>query len=187
MEMLPIIRNYANAAFTYLDPESRADAVQEVVAYATLAIARLAELKKLDLAFPTVLARYGIVQFRDGRRVGNHLRICDVLSSYAQHRKGFIVERLDHFDKETNEWAEAIVEDSRTPVPEQAAFRIDFPDWLKVLSKRNRRIAEALAVGHSTSQVARRFKVSPARISQLRAELQISWQAFQHELATATG
>jgi DNA-binding transcriptional regulator YiaG len=37
-----------------------------------------------------------------------------------------------------------------------------------------------LAMGETTSGVARQFKVSPARISQLREELKISWEKF-HE------
>ena len=108
-----------------------------------------------------------------------------MLSPYAQQQKGIHVERLDRFDEEDNEWVEAVVEDDRTPIPDQVAFRCDFPVWLKRLSRRNRRIAEALAVGHTTGDVARRFKVSPGRISQLRRLLQQSWQEFQGEILAA--
>ena len=66
----------------------------------------------------------------------------------------------------------------KEPVPDQAAFRCDFPAWLATHSLRNRRIAEALAVGHSTSEVARRFRVSAGRVSQLRGELRASWLEF---------
>ncbi len=185
LQMLPTIRQRAENAFYYLDPEGREDAVQEVIANATVAYARLVQRKKTDVAYPMALACYGIAQVRDGRRVGNHLRINEVLSSYAQRKKGFAVERLDHYDKDAGEWLEAIVEDPQTPVPDQVAFRIDFPRWLDLLTKRNRRIAEALAVGYSTSEVARRFKVSPGRISQLRRELLQSWQMFHGEPAIA--
>lgn len=185
LEMLPSIRKYARSAFGHLDIESRDDAIAEVVANATVAFARLVELQKVDLAYPSVLARYGIAQYRDGRRIGNHLRIGEVLSPYAQRRKRFVVESLDTFEKDAEEWTEAVVEDHHTPIPDQAAFRIDFPDWLTLQTKRNRQIAEALALGHSTGQVARRFKVSPGRISQLRRELYQSWQEFHHEATVA--
>ena len=122
--MLPVIRNYADSAFRHLDPEGREDAVHEVVANVVVAFARLVELGKSHLAYPTVLARYGVAQLREGRRVGNRLRISEVLSEYAQRKKGFAVDRLDRFDKESGEWIEAIVEDARTPVPDQVAFRI---------------------------------------------------------------
>jgi hypothetical protein len=186
LEMLPVIENYARRAFRHLDPEAKQDAVEEVVANAAVAFARLVELDKADLAYPNVLARYAVAQYRDGRRVGNRLCIRDVMSPYAQRKKGICVESLERFDKYTGEWLEAIVEDTHTPVPEQVAFRIDFPAWLKVLTKRNRRIAEALALGHGTGDVARRFKVSPSRISQLRAQFCDSWREFHGELASAT-
>lgn len=89
---------------------------------------------------------------------------------------------MDRFDKEAGEWIEAVVEDHRTPVPEQVAFRCDFPAWLETLPRRNRPIAEALAVGHTTSAVARRFKVSPGLVFQLRDELRQSWLAFHGEV-----
>ncbi len=127
LAMLPKIRSCAGRAFSGMDPESREDAVEEVVANAAVAFARLVELNKADLAYPTVLARYGVAQFRGGRRVGNRLRIGEVLSPCAQRAKGFFVERLDRFDQVTGQWKEAIVEDHRTPVPDQVAFRIDFP------------------------------------------------------------
>lgn len=176
--MLPVIRNCANHAFRYLDPEGREDAVQEVIANAFVAFARLVQLGKADLAYPTVLARYGVAQLRHGRRVGNRWRIGEVLSDHAQRKKGFFVNRLDRFERESGEWRETIVEDSRTPVPDQVAFRIDFPAWLNSQTKRNRRIVEALAIGDTTGEVARRFKVSSGRISQLRRRFHESWREF---------
>src|SRR3972149_3162513 len=124
LAMLPVIRDYADHAFRHLAPEGREDAVHEVVANAVVAFARLVQSGKSHLAYPTVLARYGVAQLREGRRVGNPLRIGEVLSEYAQRKKGFAVERLDRFDKESGEWIEAVVEDRRTPRPDQVAFRI---------------------------------------------------------------
>ncbi len=146
-----------------------------VVAYALVAYVRLYQQGRVALAYPTVLARYGVAQARDGWRVGAKLNIKDPLSRYCQKRKGVVVERLDVFDEEENAWAEAVVVDTRTAtVPDTVAFRLDFPAWLGTLNRRNRRIAEILAMGHSTSQVAKRFDVSAGRISQLRRELAAS-------------
>lgn len=181
LAMLPAIQTHARLAFRHLKPEARDDATQEVVANALVALTRLVQLGKTDVAYPTVLARYAVAQFQDGRRVGNRRNVRDVLSPYAQKRKRIDVERLDRFDKEAGQWVEAVVEDHRTPILEQVAFRCDFPAWLDTLPRRNRRIAEALAVGHATGAVARRFKVSPGRVSQLRDELRQSWLAFHGE------
>jgi DNA-binding NarL/FixJ family response regulator len=132
----------------------------------------------VDVAYPTVLARYAVAQVRDGRKVGSSLNVRDVLSPYAQQRKRFHVERLDRFDDDEDEWREAVVEDPYTPVFDQVCFRIDFPSWLSRLPRRNRRVAQSLSLGKSTSEVARQYKVSPGRISQLRRELHDSWHGY---------
>ena len=110
------------------------------------------------------------------------MNVRDVLSRHCQQRKGIAVERLDRFDEEENCWKEAVVQDTRTtPVPEIVAFRCDFPAWLGTLSRRNRRIAQFLAVGNRTQDVAKRFTLSAGRVSQLRRELATSWKEFVGE------
>lgn len=187
LAMVPTIVTQARFAFRHLDPEAREDAIQEVIANALVAFVRLVQLRKMDIAYPSALARYAVAQIQDGRRVGNRMNVRDVLSPYAQKRKDIKVERLDRFDEDENEWREAVVEDDRTPVPDQVAFRCDFPAWLSTLPRRNRRIAEALALSRSTSEVAKRFRVSAGRISQLRRDLQRSWRDFQSETPLAEG
>lgn len=71
----------------HLKPEAREDATQEVIANALVASARLAQLGKSELAYPSVLARYAVAQFQDGRRLGNRRNVREVLSPYAQKRK----------------------------------------------------------------------------------------------------
>ena len=176
--LLPVILNYVAPVFRKLKPEAKAEAVQEAVANACVAYSRLVERGKESLAFATVLARYAVAQVRSGRQVGGRLNIRDVSSGYAQYRKQFRVERLDRYDPEEGCWQEAVVEDYRTPVADQVSFRIDFPAWLNSLPRRDRKIAQSLAAGHSTSAVARRFGLSLGRISQLRREFEQSWLAF---------
>ena len=177
--MLPAIEFKARIAFRHLKPEAREEAVAECLANALVAYARLYALGKVDLAYPTVLARYAAAQVKDGRKVGGHLNIRDVSSGYCQRQKNITVERLDHFDEEENVWQEAVVEDTRTAtVPEIVSFRVDFAAWLKRLSHRDRRIAETLALGNRPGDVAKQFKVSAGRISQLRSELAESWGKF---------
>ena len=81
------------------------------------------------------------------------------------------------------DWRAALVEDRRAGPAEIAAARIDLAAWFRSLSRRNRRIARSLATGESTCGVATQFKLSSARISQLRGELEASWRAFQGEKA----
>jgi hypothetical protein len=182
-KLLPAIRQQAGFAFRGMGPEARADAVAEVVAHACCAFARLVELGKADIAYPRALARFGVKRFLDGRRTGSQLNINDVLSPYAQKRKGIAVTSLDRFDEEEGVWREAVVEDDQTPVPDQAAFRIDFPAWLQSYPLRDRCIAEALAVGERTKDVAAKFGVSPGRVSQLRRRFYEDWQTLHGENA----
>ena len=65
LEMLPVIRKYADNAFQHLDPEGREDAVQEVIDNALVAFERLVQVGKADIAYPTVLARHGMAQRAD--------------------------------------------------------------------------------------------------------------------------
>ena len=96
LAMLPVIYSYARGAFAHLNPEARQDMIAEVIANALVAYVRLYQQGRVSLAYPTVLARYGVAQARDGRRVGAKLNIKDPLSRYCQKRKGVVVERLDH-------------------------------------------------------------------------------------------
>jgi hypothetical protein len=181
LELLPTIRTAAQVAFRGWDAEAREDAVTEVIANCYVAFARLAARDKIEVAFATVLARFAIRQLRVGRRVGSRFTVQDVMSPVAQRRRRFAVEQLDSVDPTTDAWLDSVVEDTSTPVADQAAFRCDFPAWLSQQRRRTRRIAEALALGHTTNEVARRFRLSPGRISQLRSELRNSWQTFHGE------
>jgi hypothetical protein len=179
--MLPIIRRAAQIAFRKIRPELRNDLIEEVVANSFVAYVRLVERGQADRAFASPLARFAIAQVRAGRRVGNRLRISDALSSYAQYRKQFFVDRLDQFDEEEDCWQQILIEDKRATPAEVAACRIDFAEWLRRLTARLRKIALALASGETTKGAAEKFGLSPARISQLREWLRKSWEAFQGE------
>jgi hypothetical protein len=182
LALLPKIIRRALVILPRLDPEARADALQEVVANAAVAYARLVELHKEELAYATPLATFAVRQYRAGRRIGSRLNVREVMSPYAQQRKRFTVESLDRFDDDENQWREAVVEDTRiAPVPDVVAFRCDFSDWLGCLSERDRRIAEFLALGNRTHETSRTFGVSAGRVSQLRKELAVSWREFRGE------
>ena len=131
------------------------------------------------MAYPSPLARYGLAQAKDGRKVGGHLNCKDVLSEHCQRRKHLTIERLDKFDAETDAWEEILVEDKHAGPADVAVSRLDFAAWLRTLPTRLRKIAKVLATGESTKAAARVFCVSPGRISQLRNELQAAWLRFQ--------
>ena len=181
LEMLPLIRNQARLAFRRLRPEHKEELVAEVVANAFCRFSRLVRTGKAGLAFASPLANYAIRQVLDGRQVGTKLSSRDITSHHSRSACGVIIERLNTFDREQGEWREALIEDHRATPADIAAARIDLTEWFRSMSPRIRRIAKALAMGESTSEASKRFKLSLARISQIRRTLRASWQEFQGE------
>ncbi len=186
LELLPRIRNYAHFAFHSLNASEREEAIAEVVASAVCAFCRLVQLGKAELAYAGPLARYGVAQYRTGRRVASRMNAGDVLSPININRKRVRIRSLNP-PVSDNSWGEGLVDNTQSPVPDQAAFRIDFPRWLEQLNNRDRRLAEFLAIGNSPSETATKTGLSRGRVSQLREELRTSWQQFHGELDNAIG
>lgn len=186
LSMMPAIKAHAKIAFRHIGPEAREEAVQEVLCNACCAFARLAQLGKADLGYPSVLARYGVAQFNAGRKVGCPLNVNDVASDYCQRRKSVMVERLDAYDAEADAWQEIVIEDKHAGPADVAATRIDFATWLELLPKRLRRIATFLASSETTTAAAKRFRVSQGRISQIRQQLRQTWIEFQGDQLAAS-
>ncbi|MCY2986984.1 MAG: hypothetical protein NTY19_03840 [Planctomycetota bacterium] len=179
LALLPMIDEQARFAFRHEQNERRQELAAEVAANAFVAFVRLLERGLEAIIYPTPLAQYAIMQVRDGRRVGARLNIRDVSSEYAQRAKHFAVERLDRFDERKGEWREVLLEDRKAGPAETAAARMDIADWFSRLPTKKRRIAATLASGETTKRAARKFRVTPGRISQTRRELEKSWSDFQ--------
>src|SRR5262249_20631643 len=73
---------------------------------------------------------------------------------------------------------EHLQDNTLTPIPDQVAFRIDWPAWLATLTPRDRQIIRQMAHAERTRALAKRFELSPARISQLRREYHDGWARF---------
>lgn len=179
LQLLPSILKHASFVFRHLRGEARQDAIQEVIANAFVAFVALARRGRIELAFGSVLGRYAAAQFNDGRRVGNRLNVREVLSPYAQRLKSFRVERLDRREKDdANEWCEVLVEDKTAGPFDIARAKLDFESWLQSLPRRDRKVAKFLSLGNRTRDAADKFGLSDGRVSQLRRELQQSWNDF---------
>jgi len=181
LQMVPAITRYARLAFRNLQPQDREEATSEVVCSAFCAFRRLARLGKQHLAFATPLARFAVAHFRGGRRVGNKLNSNDVASVVSQRQGGFCLKSLQSGLSQEGVFIEVLADNRLTPVPDQVAFRIDFPVWLRAQNRRDRALTKFLALGNSATEAARHFCVSEARVSQVRSQLRSSWQRFQGE------
>jgi len=173
LAMLPAIESYAKRAFCRLSAHDREEAVQAVVAYAAVAYARLAQLRKADQGHATPLARFGVKQYCAGRMIGGSVNAWDVGSTSCR-RRGCVVQSLD-------DWKDSLCDSRRATPAEIAALRIDLSDWLKTLSPRDRQVAGALASGEPTGGVAKMFRLTSGRVSQLRRELYDNWRRFVGE------
>jgi hypothetical protein len=193
LSILPRIERHARLYFRHLRcPQRQDDAVAETVALAWRWFVRLVERGKDPLSFPTVLAAYAARAVRCGRRLCGQRSGKDVLSPLARQRHGFAVEGLPNSVRAAHDerygvpggqrrqdaWEERLRDNTQTPVPEQVAFRLDFPAWLDSLTPRERRLVGEMANSERTLDLSRRFDVSPARISQLRRELHADWRRF---------
>jgi hypothetical protein len=179
--LLPAISRHAQRALRKLRPQQREDALCEVLALAFCAYCRLVELGRQEMAYATPLARFAVAHYRQGRQVGSRFTSRDVCSTAAQRRRDFRLLSLQACGSKATSWLEMLVDTKLTPVSDRVAFRLDFEVWLDRQIRRDRQLAEYLALGHSTLEAAQEFKVSPGRISQLRRALERDWQAFQGE------
>jgi hypothetical protein len=193
LTILPKIKTHARIHFRDRRCRStKADFVAEVVAIAWKWFLRLYERGKDPLLFPSALATYAVKAVRGGRRLCGQLKAKDVLSERAQQRHGFTVSvlptsvRTSHENlygavdgqRRQDEYEERLQDNTRTPPDEQAMFRIDFGQWLKSLTARERKIIKAMLRNERTKDLAKHFQLSQARISQLRREFHEDWTRY---------
>ncbi len=201
LALLPRIENHARMVFRHVRcPVTREERVAEVSALAWKWFCRLVERGKDVMNFPMVFAGLVARTVRYGRRLCGTERANDVMSPVAQRRHGFVVTslplstraRLDdlyaspHGQEMQDAYEDRLKDNTRTPPPEQAAFRIDFPQWLKTLSARQRRILQAMSLNERTKDLSKRFSISPGRISQMRRDFKDGWQRFVGDIPADT-
>jgi hypothetical protein len=196
LPLMTVVQRHAAVVFRGLPQVEREEAIAEAVAAAFVAYRRLCD-RGIDPVreFPSMMASYAVLQVKDGRQVGSRRSSKDVLSARAQRRHGFHVESLPISSRRSLEdlhsavggqremdvFEERLHENRRTPVPEQAAFRIDWPQFLRSLSRRDQRLALFLSMGNSAKQAAGKFGVSPGRVTQLRHSWSRQWHRINEE------
>jgi hypothetical protein len=180
LAILPRIETHGQVSFRYLKcPHKKADAVQEMVAVSWMWYARATESGKDVHAFASALASYAARHVRSGRRLCGQDRAKDALSPLAQSRHGFTTSLLPQGSSlKGNALDEALHDNTRSAVPDQVAFRLDFPAWLGTLSERDRRVCEDLMLGERTNEVAGRYGLTAGRVSQLRRQFLEGWRRF---------
>src|SRR5262249_54759421 len=183
------IELHARIAFRHLTcPDQRSDAIAEVIALAWAWFVRLARRGKDASPFVVALARFAARRVRPGRKLCGVENGKDVLAGRTQGRYAFTVGTLPTYSTlEGTPYEEALRDNTRAEIPEQVAFRIDFPRWLAGLAERDRQLVQDLAMGHRTEVVARKYRVTPGAVSHRRRDFHRAWQRFQGEPCAAQG
>ncbi len=101
-----------------------------------------------------------------------------MLSRQSRKSNNYQVFSLGTNDPDCDELLDSLIDKRRTSVPDQAAFRVDFPRWFAGQSNRDQRIINRLSQSCTTSEVASEFQISAGRVSQLRREFADSWEEF---------
>lgn len=195
-----VVERHARIVFRDRRADEREEAVAEAVAAAFEAYIGLKRRGKDPLRdFPSAVATFAALHVKDHRHVGGRSSSTDALSPKARQLRGFRLRSLPcvppagvagpcgaaggRDDREACE--ELLRDNTMTPVPDQVCFRLDWPAFLRTLSRRDRRLARFLALGHSGKDAARQFGISPARVTQLRRHWRDRWLAFQGEAPLA--
>jgi hypothetical protein len=197
--LLPHLLTHARITFRFVTcPGRRADLIAEVTALAWRWLVRLHQRGKDVMQFPVLFIRLVTRGVRNGRRLCHQERAKDVLSPVAQYRHRFRVESLESIRVRDHEvrrglgvdlwqlddtYEERLRNNTVTPPSDAAAFRIDFPLFLRELSERDRRLAAFLSLGNSAKEAASSFGLSPPRVTQLRQRWCQDWRASQGEHA----
>jgi hypothetical protein len=190
--LLPKIETHGRIYFRHLKGNRKEEALQEMRSLAWSWFLRLVQRGKDVFEFLTTFSDFLVRAVSNGRRLLGFEKAKDVMSTMTQKRRGFKVEPLPvttqssyesrhsivHGQQEQDVFEERLGDNSITPVPDQAAFRIDWPAWTQTQSERDRRIIDELMAGERTFDVGRRHGLSPARISQMRRKLRDDWEAF---------
>ena len=152
IRMLPDIQQRLQRMFRNLDAEAREDAVYEAVVHSLLAYLRLHEQGNQEVASPSTLTWYAVLQVKRGRPAVGRMNSREPLSRYAQLTKRF------QAVPERSNWIDLLVEDKRASILDQVAAKLDVSAWFASLSWRMKHIAKDLADGFTTSEVAAKYR-----------------------------
>ena len=178
--VLPRVTAHGRVYFRHVRCKHRkAELLAEMAALSWRWFLRLVRRGKDVLQFAGSLAVYAARAISSGRRVCGQERARDAMSGSTQRKRGFTVGSLPEGSiAAEGPFAEALQDNTVSPVPDQVAFRVDFPAWRRTRSERDRRVIDSMMGGESTAVLARLFNVSAARISQMRREFHEDWHSF---------
>jgi hypothetical protein len=196
LTLLPRLHTHGQIFFRHLKcADQKQDAIQEMVALAWKWFLRLHQRGKDVASFPRVFIFLVARAVQNDRKLCGQAKAKDVLNRATQRRYGFTVfsllgskrrsfaniNALVHGQQELDAYEDRLRDNTFTPPPDAAAFRLDFPQFLGDLPARDRQMAMFLSLGHSAKKAAEKFSLSQGRVTQLRQQWCREWQRGQGE------
>jgi hypothetical protein len=172
LTILPEIQTKLRYAFRQFDIERQDELVAEAVVHCLRSFVNFHERGLEKSATACTLSKFAAMQVKSGRPAAGQMNRWEPLSRYAEATNRTKIKRV------STSWIDEAIEDKRASVVDLVIAKMDFRAWIETLDQRMVAIAQDLAFGYSTSEVGKKHRLSPARISQLRRELQSSWEAF---------
>jgi DNA-directed RNA polymerase specialized sigma24 family protein len=171
--------------------DQRQEAIDDARAYTWLAWHGLLARGKDPIQVGVVaIAANACRAVRNGRSVGSARSVgrgaMDIHHPKARLATGLRVVFLEDLGGgPPGHWQDWLAANDRYGPADEAAFRLDFAAWLVELPATKRRVAELLAQGLGTGEVARRLGVTSGAVSQSRDWLARSWCLFQGQADAA--
>jgi hypothetical protein len=165
---LPTLEKMAKISFRHLPPEAKEESISNAIGLCWKFIYNLfLKGRAREKGMLASCMRFAIKQTREGRTPQGCPRAKD---AFDLRRFGKVT--FEDFD--LNDYL-----GRSTPIADQVSFKLDVPKFFReCLSVRDRKLAKDLARGLSTSEAAKKYKVSDGRISQFRREFMEKFNAF---------
>lgn len=180
VQLLPTIQSVVRTSLRLIRCSDRKeDLLCEAVAISWKWYRRLVGRGRDPAEFIVTFARLAARAVLNGRRLAGQVRARDAYSRMSYRKGGF---NPQHVSPRLlcigTPFAEALADNTQSPVPQQVQFRCDFPAWRNFLPLRKQQIIALLALGHRTKDVADAMRITPARVSQMRSEFQRDYLQF---------
>ncbi len=192
LKFLPAVTTHASITFRHLPEADREEAIAESVAAAYVNYDSARRRGKSNVLKGSMLATYAVLHTRSGNHVGGSQESKrDALSVRAQKAGDFVVHRLRWDDAHVYDilkapegaWRLHLLEDGRTPIPEQVRFRVDFSGFMAGQQERTRKAIALLAAGHTRTEVADQLGVTPSAVTQRMNRVEQEWAAYEADAA----
>jgi hypothetical protein len=165
-------------AATTPDPE---ETVQELMAYAWWNHQQSA--RKGRWLSAGQLAWVGMKRIRVGAVLGSSRTASDVMAPACQRQGRARIIHLSTMDGRgvddpIRQQFDQVIGQGLRSIPAEVAARIDWASLRAVRPDRQRRVLDHLAIGRTPSEIAKRLRVSPSRVTQIKNQLAESVMSF---------